>query len=105
MLSGIAERHGEAIAVVGVSIDETPPESVAQFARQHGITYPVLLDPAGAELGGTLGAPPIPATFVLDPEGRVVLAQRGGSASLGEDLHLALEELLATESHMHTHTH
>jgi peroxiredoxin len=105
VLSRIAERHREAIAVVGVSLDETPPESVAEFARQHGITYPVLLDPAGVDLGGTLGVPPIPATFVLDPEGRVVLAERGGSASLEEDLHLALEELLATEPHTHTHTH
>ncbi|MBN8616354.1 MAG: redoxin family protein [Deltaproteobacteria bacterium] len=105
VLSRVADRHGDSIAVVGVSIDETPPESVAQFTRQHGITYPVLHDPAGASLGGAVGVPPIPATVVLDAEGRVVFAARGGSASLEEDLHRALEELLATEPHTHTHAH
>lgn len=104
VLSALARRYADELAVVGISIDETPPEAVARFAREHGITYPVLLDPAGATLGGTLGVPPIPATFLLDEAGRVVFVHRGGEA-FEQSLGAAVERALAGEPHGHDHAH
>ncbi len=105
VLAALARRYPDELAVVGISIDESPPEAVARFARAHGITYPVLLDPAGAALGGALGVPPIPATFLLDEAGRVVFVHRGGGATLEPSLAAAVERSIAGEHHGHDHAH
>ncbi len=105
ILSATAREHGDTITVVGVSVDEAGSEAIARFAREHDLTYPVLLDPAGARTGSGWGVPPIPATFVLDREGRVALVHRGGGAPLEEGLRSALDAALGTVAHDHDHMH
>jgi peroxiredoxin Q/BCP len=58
--------------VIGVSSDDT--ESHSGFAREHGLSYPLLSDPGGQvaklfEVKKTLGIAPGRTTFVIDPEG------------------------------------
>ncbi|WP_419722740.1 thioredoxin-dependent thiol peroxidase [Sinomonas albida] len=93
---------GAGYAVVGVSPD--PAEAVVKFAAEQQLGFPLLADAdhAVAELYGTWGEKKnygrvyqglIRSTFVLDEEGRIVLAQynvraKGHVAKLRRDLKL-----------------
>ncbi|HEV3212718.1 MAG TPA: TlpA disulfide reductase family protein [Acidimicrobiales bacterium] len=50
--------------------------AVAAFARDHGLTFPVLVDPGGVIANDFAVASP-PATVVLDPAGRVAAVLLG----------------------------
>ncbi len=56
--------------VIGVAVGE-PREKAAEFARQHGLKYLQLVDEKLA-LADALGQKRLPATLVLDRQGRVV---------------------------------
>lgn len=103
ILASLAREHGDAIAVVGVSVDEADATQVDGFVREHGLPYAVLLDPAGAAAGGRFGVPPLPATFVLDADGRIVFAHRGGDADIEASLRAAVAAALAPATHDHAH--
>ncbi|MGQ9605167.1 MAG: peroxiredoxin [Thermogutta sp.] len=61
--------------VLGISSD--PPESHARFAEKHRLTFPLLTDDGSlSRLYGArklLGILPRRVTFVIDPEGTVVM--------------------------------
>src|ERR1022692_2427568 len=38
----LQKEYPDAVQIVGISIDEGPPEQVKRFAAEHGITYPIL---------------------------------------------------------------
>lgn len=73
-------RHGaRGLQFIGIAIDQ--PDKVADFAREFGINYPLLL--GGFETlellrqaGNRAGV--LPYTLVLDREGRVVSREPGG---------------------------
>jgi peroxiredoxin len=56
--------------VIGVAVGE-PREKAAEFARQRGLRYAQLVDEK-LELADALGQKRLPATLVLDRQGRVV---------------------------------
>jgi peroxiredoxin len=56
--------------VIGVAVGE-PREKAAAFARQRGLRYAQLVDEK-LELADALGQKRLPATLVLDRQGRVV---------------------------------
>lgn len=56
--------------VIGVAVGETR-EKAATFAREHGLKYAQLVDEKLA-LADALGQRRLPATMVLDRQGRVV---------------------------------
>ncbi|MGQ0656524.1 MAG: TlpA family protein disulfide reductase [Chromatiales bacterium] len=65
--------HESGAEIVGIAIDNA--DSVAAFAKEYGITYPLLVggDDAMAvskQLGNHIGG--LPFTVVIDPQGRVV---------------------------------
>jgi peroxiredoxin len=62
--------RGSGGAVIGVAVGE-PREKAAAFARQHGLRYAQLVDEK-LELADALGQKRLPATLVLDRQGRVV---------------------------------
>ncbi|MGH7822168.1 MAG: TlpA disulfide reductase family protein [Candidatus Binatia bacterium] len=62
--------QGQDFMLLAVSQDESP-DVVAPWIREHGFTFPVLLDPRG-EVGHALGATGYPETFVVDRQGRIV---------------------------------
>lgn len=58
--------------LVGVSIDaEGSVDDVRAFVQEIGVTYTILHDPA-SRIIALLGAPGIPATYLIDGEGRLV---------------------------------
>jgi len=84
-LGRLAKKAAEQGAfVVAVSEGESRA-TVAAFARTHALTFPQLID-EHHRLGDTLGQRSVPATLVIDREGRIIF--RG--AALDE---LALQAL------------
>ena len=77
-LSAQAAARSDAI-VVGVAVGE-PRATVAAFAREHGLGYARLVD-EDFHFADALGQRRLPATLVLDREGRIVY--RGGALDAG----------------------
>jgi len=64
------------LEIVGISEDDDPPESVLKFARQKGMTYPIVMaTPELVEAYG--GVPALPTSFLIDTQGRVVQKHSG----------------------------
>lgn len=63
--------HG--FTVLAVSVDAGPGhrQKVTEFVREHGLDFPVLLDPEN-RISRTLRIVGVPETFVLDREGRII---------------------------------
>ncbi len=56
---------------VVLAISDEDAGKVAAFVKEHGVRYPVLLDPDG-KVGKLFGAEGIPKSFVYDHDGRLV---------------------------------
>jgi thiol-disulfide isomerase/thioredoxin len=67
----LANQYKDRLQIVGVSMDDGPPEEVRQFAKEMGINYPIIMwsREIVREYGGVPG---LPTSFVINPEGRVV---------------------------------
>jgi peroxiredoxin len=63
---------GRQFEILAVSIDQKGEGTVAPFVTQHGLTFPVLLDPDGKtyKLYGLTG---VPETFIIDRNGTIVI--------------------------------
>jgi len=70
-LIGLANKFKDKLVVIGVSMDDAPPPMVAQFAREAGINYPIVMGNTGIsdEYGGVAA---LPTSFVIDTNGKVV---------------------------------
>jgi cytochrome c biogenesis protein CcmG/thiol:disulfide interchange protein DsbE len=72
----LKKEYNDRLEIVGISEDDDPPETVAKFARQKGMKYPIVM--ATPELiesyGGVLA---LPTTFLVDTQGRVVQKHSG----------------------------
>jgi thiol-disulfide isomerase/thioredoxin len=58
------------LAVVGIAEDSGDPQEVLAFARERGVTYPLLLDDGSAAIG--YGVTGIPYSVLIDAQGNVV---------------------------------
>jgi thiol-disulfide isomerase/thioredoxin len=67
----LAGRYKDRLQIIGVSMDDAPPEEVREFAREVGINYPIVMGSRtiSAEYGGV---PALPTSFVANPDGRIV---------------------------------
>lgn len=68
-LQALAERHPDALTVLGINAGE-PAEAVLAWRQHFGLTFPLLLDPAGVaardyRLRGQ------PTTVIVAPGGRI----------------------------------
>ena len=85
VIAAYNEFHAQGFEVVGISLDHAPDPAkpgggaktaaqVAEFARQHGMPWPQHYDGQGKAnvLAQRFGVTTIPASFLLDQEGRVV---------------------------------
>lgn len=63
----------EGFAVVAISLDRQPPESVARFLGPRGIEFPVLHDREHA-FAERVGVRAYPTSVLLDRNGRVLVA-------------------------------
>ena len=76
VLIALQARYKDRLQVIGVSVDDDPPEKILQFAKRSGITYPVvMLTPALNKAYG--GVVALPTSFVIDTQGRVVQRHTG----------------------------
>jgi peroxiredoxin len=64
------------LEVVAISLDKIEAAPVEAFAKDVGVTYRVLLDPSWAT-ARTYGVRGLPATFLLDRTGNVVMRELG----------------------------
>jgi peroxiredoxin len=61
----------EGLQILGVSMDDADPKTIAQFAHKMGVNYPVLK--GTDEMAGLYGgADRLPLTFFVDRSGKVV---------------------------------
>jgi thiol-disulfide isomerase/thioredoxin len=70
------------LPVLSVACESGDPEQVAAYARSHGITHPVMLDPEGA-LARRFGVRAYPTTFVIDGDGEIRHVEVGYMSKLG----------------------
>jgi thiol-disulfide isomerase/thioredoxin len=72
----LSNRYKDELRIIGVSMDDAPAREVREFAKQIGITYPVVMGSGAieAEYGGV---PALPTSFIISPEGRVVQKHAG----------------------------
>ena len=72
-LIALQSKYKDQLQIIGVSQDEAPPSTVAQFAAEHGMNYPVVMDtPEIERLFTNIHA--LPTSFIIDRDGRI--AQR-----------------------------
>jgi cytochrome c biogenesis protein CcmG/thiol:disulfide interchange protein DsbE len=83
--------HTRGVELVGIGYDDPGPAE-AQFARQDGVSWPLLVDP-GDQAALRFGIFGIPETFVIDPGGTVV-AKLVGEVSTSQ-LGAVLEQVMA----------
>ena len=84
-LQELAERYGDDLAVVGVSIDRMgTEEDIRRFLDEVGVDFPILLDPGERFVHRfmTIG---VPETFLIDAEGVVRRRWTGRYHPLSEE--------------------
>ncbi|HXN46520.1 MAG TPA: TlpA disulfide reductase family protein [Bryobacteraceae bacterium] len=64
-----ARFREQGLVILGISDDD--PGKVAAFVKEHGVRYPVLLDP-GSKVSTLFGAEGIPKSYVYDRDGKLV---------------------------------
>lgn len=97
-LQGLAKRFkGRPLVVLGISLDAEGAAKVKPFLKKLGITFPIALDPA-SRVSAAYGARELPATFLIDPQGRVVMAAKGARDWNSRQIAGYLEEVIATSS-------
>jgi cytochrome c-type biogenesis protein len=102
ILQALHERYASrGLDLVGVSVDARGEEdTIREFARDFGMTYPVWLDP-DERVQSTFLAIGVPATFLIDRAGvlrwRHVGPVRADDSTLLRELERALESNARTE--------
>ena len=64
------QLKGKDFELLAISVDEGGPGIVTAFMKKHGISYPVLLDPARS-ISGLYGTFKFPETYIIDRDGVV----------------------------------
>jgi peroxiredoxin len=79
-LQRLHERFaGDGVTVIGVSQDDAAVTK--QFNRDHGVTFPTLLDGAGYPASNAYGLTNVPTIFLIAPDGKVKVSCMGFSKS------------------------
>ena len=64
------ELKGQEFEILAVSIDASGATAVRPFMKEHGLSFPALLD-TGGTIRGLYGMTGVPETYVIDKEGVV----------------------------------
>ena len=75
-----AEELGDTAHFVGIDVRDPSPANALAHDRKFGVTYPSFYEPDGKALlafSGVIGPRTVPATVVLDAEGRVAASILG----------------------------
>lgn len=63
------------IQIVGVSQD--PPEDTAEFCREYGLSFPMLIDEENYVASSAYGLHFVPTIFLIQPSGEIQLSSEG----------------------------
>jgi peroxiredoxin len=91
VLEEAGRSRGAEVAVLGINLGEKK-STVAGFVRDHGITFPILLDVRG-EVASDYRVLSLPITIMIDRQGRLAGSVQMGSLERG-DLEARLDRLL-----------
>ncbi|WP_436492563.1 TlpA family protein disulfide reductase [Actinokineospora sp. HUAS TT18] len=94
-LQKLQDSYGSrGVQVLGIDVREVSPAEPRDFMKDRNLTYPSIYDPAGRSLLPLKGYPRavVPATFVIDKQGRVAAAYMRDL--LAADLEPVLDRLL-----------
>ena len=78
--------------IITVAMQSGSPNEVIAYLQQQGVTYPVINDPEGW-LSQQYKVKAVPASFILDSEGKVRFATHGYTTGLGLRIRLWLAGL------------
>ena len=84
---GMVNRLAGEVPMITVAMQSGTPREVRDYLKQQGVDYPVVND-EGSRLSRQYGVKAVPASFILDGEGRVRFATRGYTTGWG--LHIRL---------------
>lgn len=88
------QYHARGLRVVGVSVDEGGSDAaVRDFAGEFGITYTILRDP-GERVFTAFSIVGLPASFLIDREGRLAWKKLGPFTANDPELDRALKSSL-----------
>lgn len=82
-VDAIAREH----RVLTVAMQSGDASEITRYLKEEGVDYPALPDPDGS-LSRRYGVSAVPATFILDPEGRVRFSTVGYTSEWGMRLRL-----------------
>jgi peroxiredoxin len=66
---------GDGVAFLGVSQDDA--RATKDFARQYGVTFPMVLDEKGYPASNAYGLTMVPTVFLVDTDGTVKVSSMG----------------------------
>ena len=89
---GMVQGFAAELPLITVAMQSGSAEEVREYLRQQGVAYPVVNDERGW-LSAQYGVKAVPASFVLDREGRVRFATRGYTTGWGLRVRLWLAGL------------
>ena len=84
------------LTLVGVSIDESGAGKVRKYVSSKKLTYPIAMDDATAPAWEAFRVKAVPAAYLLDRQGRIVV-QWTGAAPEAATLDAEIAALLAVE--------
>jgi thiol-disulfide isomerase/thioredoxin len=76
ILVELAKKYKDSLLIIGVSVDDGPPDEVRQFVKAFHMNYPIVMwsHELISEYGGV---PALPTTFVINKEARIVQKHEG----------------------------
>ena len=74
-------------AVLGIALEDGPPESVRRYMAEHGLTFPTIQDADGS-IGRRFGVKGVPTSFVIDADDRIRFVSMGYTTEWGLRLRL-----------------
>lgn len=80
--------------ILAVSVDRKGKGDVSEFVKKNGYTFPILLDPDSV-LSDNYSVPYIPATFIIDRQGRIVSREYGARTWDSPAVRGKIDELLS----------
>lgn len=87
------EFASRGLAIIGINAREGP-EIIRRYARELGLTFPLILDPDG-KINALYGVVGLPATFVVGRDGRAVAFGIGSREWASAPARALIEALLA----------
>ena len=85
--------NDKGLEIIGVNLDRMDKSGIEKFSSEYNITFPILLDPTG-KIATLYGITALPATFILDRNGKIQERVAGGKDWSSEENLKIFETLL-----------